>query len=109
MLKIVELDDIDIQKFWDYVMKDIPGYFFFILDKKQYPADSHFLIALEDEMIDEGSEYLVALRGDPVSQTALLSTTIQTAMLVRRVLDHQSYNLSNGIWGNKTFIFTDDF
>ncbi len=51
MLEIVKLDDIDIQKFWVYVMKDIPRYFFFILDKKQYPENSKFLIALEDQKI----------------------------------------------------------
>src|SRR5262249_14398310 len=34
-----------------------------------------------EEMESEGAEYLMALRGDPVSRTALLSTTIQAAML----------------------------
>src|SRR5262249_43149982 len=33
------------------------------------------------EMVEEGAEYLIALRGDPVSRTSLLSTTIQTSML----------------------------
>jgi ribosomal protein S18 acetylase RimI-like enzyme len=51
MFEIVRLEDIDIQKFWDHVMEDIPGYFFFILDQKQYPEDSQFLIALEQETI----------------------------------------------------------
>ena len=51
MLEIVKLDDLDIQIFWDYVMQDIPGYFFFILDQKQYPEDSQFLIAIDDEKI----------------------------------------------------------
>ncbi len=51
MFEIVKLEDIDIQKFWDYVLKDIPGYFFFILDQKQYPESSQFLIALEEENI----------------------------------------------------------
>lgn len=51
MVKIVKLEEIDIQKFWDFVLNDIPGYFFFILDQKQYPEDSQFLIALEEEMI----------------------------------------------------------
>src|SRR5204863_90110 len=39
------------------------------------------------DMIAEGAEYLLALRGDPVSRTALLSTTIQSAMLLSRMLD----------------------
>lgn len=62
----------------------------------------------EDEFIEEGAEYLLALRGDPVSQTALLSTTTQTAMLVRRILDNPASRVSNGVWGSKTFVFTDD-
>lgn len=63
---------------------------------------------LATEMEAEGAEYLLALRGDPVSQTALLSTTIQAAMLTRRVLDHQREKPSESTWGTKTFIFTDD-
>lgn len=59
------------------------------------------------EMVDEGAEYLLALRGDPVSQTALLSTTIQTSILARRILDTKK-NKSQGTWGRKTFVFTDD-
>jgi superfamily II DNA or RNA helicase len=61
-----------------------------------------------EEMIEEGAEYLLALRGDPVSKTALLSTTIQAAMLTRRILDHSDYRKAKGVWGCKTFIFTDD-
>lgn len=62
---------------------------------------------LPDEMIDEGAEYLMVLRGDPVSQTALLSTTIQASMLTRRILDTRK-SRSRGTWGSKTFVFTDD-
>lgn len=58
------------------------------------------------EMEDEGAEYLLALRGDPVSQTALLSTTIQTSMLARRILDTKRKNHAGH--GAKTFVFTDD-
>lgn len=66
------------------------------------------------EMIEEGREYLVALRGDPASGASLLSTTIQVAMLWRRVLDPTpqlavgSDNQSLGIFGRKAFVFTDD-
>ncbi|CAM4326310.1 protein DpdJ [Klebsiella quasivariicola] len=59
-----------------------------------------------EEMIEEGAEYLLALRGDPVSETALLSTTIQASMLMARMLDSKA-NKSQGTWGKKTFIFTD--
>lgn len=62
---------------------------------------------LSDEMIDEGAEYLMVLRGDPVSQTALLSTTIQASMLTRRILDARK-SCSKGTWGSKAFVFTDD-
>lgn len=60
-----------------------------------------------DEMVEEGSEYMLALRGDPVSQTSLLSTTIQASMLTRRILDNQD-KVSKGTWGEKCFVFTDD-
>ncbi|SEI52081.1 protein DpdJ [Paraburkholderia diazotrophica] len=62
---------------------------------------------LKEELEDSGAEYLMVLRGDPVSQTALLSTTIQASMLTRRVLDNHDRR-SEGTWGTKAFIFTDD-
>jgi hypothetical protein len=60
------------------------------------------------EMITEGAEYLLALRGDPVSRTALLSTTIQTGMLLSRLLDSPDVRKSRGVIGERTFLFTDD-
>ena len=62
----------------------------------------------ENEMIEEGSEYLLALRGDAVSQTALLSTTIQATMLTHRILDTIESKISIGTWGSKVFVFSDD-
>jgi len=65
-----------------------------------------------DEIESEGAEYLIALRGDPVSRAALLSTTIQTAMLLERCLDPMTVRLSDsvsqGAFGQRTFVFTDD-
>jgi len=61
-----------------------------------------------EELVEEGAEYLLALRGDPVSQTALLSSTIQAVMLMRRALDQRPTLRSQGIWGSKTFVFVDD-
>lgn len=51
MLEIVELDDSNESQFWEYALSDIPRYFFFILDLKQYPEKCRFLIALENEII----------------------------------------------------------
>ncbi|MBF0239221.1 MAG: DEAD/DEAH box helicase [SAR324 cluster bacterium] len=62
---------------------------------------------LSAELESEGAEYMIALRGDPVSKTALLSTTIQTAMLLQRCLDSKIAPLSEGTFGKRTFVFTD--
>lgn len=61
-----------------------------------------------EELVDAGKEYLIALRGDPASGTALLSTTIQASMLLRRVLDRADHPISNDAFGSKLFVFTDD-
>ncbi|GIH51963.1 DEAD/DEAH box helicase [Microbispora rosea] len=56
-------------------------------------------------MQEEGREYAIVLRGDPVSGASLLSTSIQTAMLFGRVLDPQS---DPRLYGSTGFLFTDD-
>lgn len=61
-----------------------------------------------DEMEYEGAEYMVAVRSDPTSGASVLSTTIQTAMLLPRVLDHPAGRTSQGLLGTKAFVFTDD-
>jgi hypothetical protein len=53
-------------------------------------------------------EYQLVLRGDPVSGTSLLSTSIQTAMLLRRILDPADEPPSKGFYGSRVFAFTDD-
>jgi hypothetical protein len=67
---------------------------------------------MTSEIKSEGAEYLIALRGDPVSRTALLSTSIQTTMLLERCLDPRNFNtkdtVSKGLFGQRTFVFTDD-
>ena len=62
------------------------------------------------ELDKVGMEYLVALRGDPASQSSLLSTSIQTAMLMRRSLDATNSNTApqSEVYGSKEFVFTDD-
>jgi len=60
------------------------------------------------EMVAEGAEYLMGLRGDPVSRASLLSTTIQSAMLMMRVMDCSQGSPSRGLYGQRVFAFTDD-
>ncbi|MBK8989776.1 MAG: DEAD/DEAH box helicase [Chloroflexi bacterium] len=61
----------------------------------------------ENDLITEGMEYNIVLRGDPVSGTSLLSTSVQTAMLLGRALDNGDNPVSQGAFGSKTFAFTD--
>lgn len=72
------------------------------------PTRVELVEARSDEIEDKCAEYLLALRGDPVSETALLSTTIQATMLTRRILDPIQGGRSQETWGAKTFVFTDD-
>jgi ATP-dependent helicase Lhr and Lhr-like helicase len=65
-------------------------------------------ISPSEDLQPEGMEYLLALRGDPVSGASLLSTSIQTAMLLDRVLDPSNNPSSNGAYGSRVFAFTDD-
>jgi ATP-dependent Lhr-like helicase len=58
-----------------------------------------------DDLVAEGREYAIALRGDPVSGASLLSTSIQAAMLFGRVLDPEDQSYLHGSTG---FLFTDD-
>ncbi|MEQ8994524.1 MAG: protein DpdJ [Pseudomonadales bacterium] len=60
------------------------------------------------DMVAEGAEYLLALRGDPVSRASLLSSTIQGAMLMMRVMDRPNNQPSHGLYGQRVFAFTDD-
>ena len=62
-----------------------------------------------EHMVSEGAEYMLALRGDPVSQAALLSTSIQALMLASRLLDTRD-GFMNGVKpfsGWRSFAFTD--
>lgn len=61
-----------------------------------------------DELIEEGAQYQVILRADPTLQASVLSTSIQTAMLVARMLDPQGSDVSLGNFGQRLFVFTDD-
>jgi hypothetical protein len=60
------------------------------------------------DLRDFGAEYLLALRGNPMSGTMLLSTTIQALMLLRRVEDPDSAHPTGGVFPPRVFAFTDD-
>ena len=62
----------------------------------------------DSELRESGREYFMALRGDPASQASLLSTTIQTSMLMRRMLDPEPGVPSGGMFGSRLFAFTDN-
>lgn len=66
-----------------------------------------YITPSEEELISEGIEYNAVLRGDPVSATSLLSTTVQTAMLLGRMLDPMKEDVSRGAWGKKIYGFSD--
>ncbi|MFI6817226.1 protein DpdJ [Nonomuraea sp. NPDC050328] len=74
-------------------------------------VDDELVTSIEpgaDEMDYEGAEYMIAVRSDPTSGASVLSTTIQTAMLLPRVLDEPRTRTSDGLLGTKAFVFTDD-
>ena len=60
-----------------------------------------------DEFETQAAEYQLILRGDPLSRTSLLSTSIQTSFLLARLLDPDGAH-SRGRAGHRTFVFTDD-
>ena len=59
-----------------------------------------------DKLEEEGREYQLVLRGDPVSGTSLLSTTIQTAMLLGRVLDPLQNPVTDGVYAGPEALLT---
>ena len=60
------------------------------------------------DMEEESADYQLLLRTDPSSQAATLSTSIQTLMLLARMLDPSSDGPSLGLFGSRVFAFTDD-
>jgi RAD3-like DEAD/DEAH box helicase/helicase-like protein len=82
------------------------GAFFSAITGLHESAVAEISPRLED-LTSEGAEYMVALRGDPVSRSALLSTSIQTAMLATRLLDPKAKVPDRPFFGWRTFAFTD--
>lgn len=66
-------------------------------------GDVEVITPKPDELAPISRDYGVVLRGDPLSGTALLSTTIQALMLVGRMLDRTPH-----LFGSVAFAFTDD-
>ena len=70
-----------------------------------------YITPAESDMVEEGIEYNLVLKGDPVSGTSLLSTSVQTAMLLGRILDlpqgRTNGVVSRGTYGQRLFAFTD--
>jgi hypothetical protein len=65
-----------------------------------------------DELEPVGAEYVMALRHDPSHYTSPLSVTIQVAVLMARCLDAPPDGFppptnSGGLFGQKSFVFTD--
>ena len=62
-----------------------------------------------EDMEEEGAEYMLALRGDPVSQASLLSTSIQALMLSSRLADRRQdfHRDERPFTGWRVFAFTD--
>ncbi len=58
-----------------------------------------------EDLVPSGRQYSLILRGDPVSGASLLSTSLQTAMLMGRLLDTAGQET---LFGSSGFIFTDD-
>ncbi|HJQ12902.1 MAG TPA: protein DpdJ [Gemmatimonadaceae bacterium] len=68
------------------------------------PGDVAEITPEQSELRARGSEYMLALRGNPASGTSLPSTTIQALMLLRRILAP----VANDPAGSRVFAFTDN-
>lgn len=71
-------------------------------------ADVHVIRPADEDMDEQGAEYALVVRGNPVSGTALLSTTIQTALLIGRLLESRDLRDRTGTSGSRVFAFTDN-
>ena len=68
------------------------------------PGDVGEVAPEVNEFEARGADYMLALRGDPSSGASLLSTTIQSLMLLRRILGSRHGDHS----GSRVFTFTDN-
>jgi hypothetical protein len=87
-------------------LKEAPSFFSALTGLGEHQVAS--IEPREEDLQYEGKEYLLALRSDPYSGAGVLSTTIQTAMLLMRALDPVGGGPSGGAFGQRVFAFTDD-
>jgi len=66
-------------------LNQAPGFFSKLTGIPSYRIQ--YISPEDEELEEEGIEYNLVLKGDPASGTALLSTSIQTAMLMTRILE----------------------
>jgi hypothetical protein len=70
-----------------------------------------YISPADADLVKEGIEYNVMLKGDPVSGTTLLSTSVRSAMLLCRILDPLQagarVSVSSGAYGQRAFAFSD--
>ncbi|MFC4034625.1 protein DpdJ [Streptomyces polygonati] len=86
-------------------LRDADRFFAQLVGLRQSDVESVAPLDDAQSMTSEGREYAIALRGDPVSGTSLLSTSIQAAMLFGRTLDPEGDSF---LYGSTGFLFTDD-
>ena len=81
----------------------------FLADLTGLPSQTVTSVEPRDADIEhEGQEYMIAARADPHSGASVLSTSIQTAMLMQRAMDPIADPPSGGAFGQRLFTFTDD-
>jgi hypothetical protein len=73
-----------------------------------YVANIQEITPHMSDMDEEGADYQILVRSDPSSQAATLSTSIQTLMLLGRMLDPETDKPSKGLFGRRVFAFTDN-
>lgn len=94
---------------WAGLSATLPHAEQFFSDLTGVLSDRVSLVApAQSEMISEGAEYSIVLRSDASSQVATLSASIQTVMLLARMLDADTGGSSEKRFGSKLFVFTDD-
>lgn len=73
-----------------------------------YGSNIQEITPQSSDMEEEGADYQLLVRSDPSSQAATLSTSIQSLMLLARMLDPEPNGPSKGLFGHRVFAFTDN-